>query len=175
MSQGKVRSREVKLPPGAPLVALAGWAVPGLGYILIGERWRGVVCGLTIVVLFVMGLVIGGVRVVDVPGYDPVGKKRNITTSSGSQWVLTARPLGALMEKPWYLPQLLVGLPNVVASYASVQISDEVQKARARLGEIGTLYAAVAGVMNLIVLIDSAQRSMRKREELVQKYPHLIG
>ena len=53
------------VPP--PIVALATWIVPGSGYWLIGQRGRSLTVGITIIILFVLGLVIGGVRVVDVP------------------------------------------------------------------------------------------------------------
>ena len=51
------------------LVAAAGWALPGLGYGLGGDKWRGIMGGSAVVALFVAGLFIGGVRVVDLPGF----------------------------------------------------------------------------------------------------------
>lgn len=166
------RSRKnVKLPLPAPVVALAGWIVPGLGYILIGERWRGIIAGVSIIMMFMIGTLIGGVRVVDVPGYDARGSRQMIS----GKWSLAARPLPELAEKPWFIPQVLVGLPTAIASYASLDIAPTVQKSRARLSEIGMIYTVVAGLLNLIILIDSGHRSIRLREELMEKYPHLIG
>src|SRR5688572_33454564 len=61
-----------------PLVALAGWLVPGAGYWLIGERGRAVVVGVTIVALFVLGIFFAGIRVVEVPGYDESGARVHV-------------------------------------------------------------------------------------------------
>src|SRR5215213_9083568 len=59
--------------PSPPVVALAAWALPGAGYWLVGERARALIVGFTIIALFVAGLLIGGVRVLQVPGYGEDG------------------------------------------------------------------------------------------------------
>jgi hypothetical protein len=53
------------ISPG--LAAVAAWALPGLGYWLIGQRGRGVIVCVSVISLFVLGLLIGGVRVLEVP------------------------------------------------------------------------------------------------------------
>ncbi|HQY88496.1 MAG TPA: hypothetical protein PK402_07545, partial [Tepidisphaeraceae bacterium] len=90
MAQSDRSRSNIKLPPPAPVVALAGWIVPGLGYILIGERWRGIIAGVTIILLYVCGTLIGGVRVVDVPGYDARGARQMIGNTK--KWALTTQP-----------------------------------------------------------------------------------
>jgi hypothetical protein len=54
----------------APLVALASWIVPGGGYFLIGQKTRGLVIAICIIMLFVLGILFAGIRVIDVPLYD---------------------------------------------------------------------------------------------------------
>lgn len=154
-----MNDRDVRLPPPPPVAALASWILPGLGYWLIGEKKRGVVVCVTVLLLYVAGLLIGGVRVVDVPGFDAVGNRAAVR----------------LFDKPWYIAQFFVGPVNLGASVWSVSVSDNVQRARARIGDIGTLYTAVAGALNLILIIDTGQRSMIRRNQLMEKYPHLIG
>ncbi|MCS7034067.1 MAG: hypothetical protein NZ561_08740, partial [Phycisphaerae bacterium] len=56
-----------------PVVALASWFVPGAGYLLIGQYTRGLVVGVTVLLLFILGVLIAGIRVIDVPGYDNLG------------------------------------------------------------------------------------------------------
>lgn len=175
MAQSDRSRNNVKLPLPAPVVALAGWIVPGLGYVLIGQYWRGLIAGTTIILMYLMGTLIGGVRVVDVPGFDSSGARRMVSSASGTSWALLARPLPELADKPPYIAQLLAGTPTLVASIASVHIAPRVQKSRARLSEIGMIYTVVAGLLNLIILIDSGHRSIGLREELMEKYPHLIG
>ena len=56
------------LPP--PAIALAGWILPGAGYWLVGEKTRGLIAGVAILLMFFAGILIAGIRVIEVPGYD---------------------------------------------------------------------------------------------------------
>jgi hypothetical protein len=47
------------------LVALAGWIVPGGGYLLIKETARGLVILITIALTFCLGIYIGSIGIVD--------------------------------------------------------------------------------------------------------------
>jgi hypothetical protein len=145
----------VKYPPQPFVVAVAGWALPGLGYWLIGHRWRAIASGAAIILLFVSGLLIGGIRVIDVPGVDPVEARRGGVTLAA-----------AIMEKPWYIPQFLNGPINFAASLASKSaVENKVPRSTARVFEIGQLYTAVAGMLNLFIIIDAAYRAARIRDE----------
>src|SRR3954451_3974220 len=81
-------------PAAVPLVAITSWVLPGAGYFLIGQRARGVTVGVTIIVLFLLGLLIAGVRVMEVPGYDSSGRpitvtmKNTMTGTVTSRWVM---------------------------------------------------------------------------------------
>lgn len=148
------------------LIAGASWLLPGLGYILLGERTRGLTVGITILVLFVLGLLMAGVRVIDVPGYDRQGQPVMLRVPGQAQpvWALRHRPLAEVANKPWFVGQVLVGPVCLVTARISLALarSDAPAAARARLGEIGTLYTAVAGMLNLLVMIDAAHRVGRR-------------
>jgi hypothetical protein len=151
-------------PPPPPLVALAGWILPGAGYWLIGQRARAVVVGATILLLFFLGIFVAGIRVIDVPGYDEYGQKTLVRTNTDRDgaWVLTTRPLAEIINKPWYVGQILAGPITLVASRISLNAAagpSPYPKTKARLGEIGTLYTAVAGMLNLLAIIDAAHRA----------------
>lgn len=122
-----------------PVVALAGWLIPGAGYWLIGQRTRGLTIGITIFLLFVAGIFIGGIKVVDAPDFNtnPVS-------------------LFGMAQKPWFIGQSLVGIPGIVSAMiaSSVDVTSH-----ARLAEISTLYTAVAGMLNLLAVIDSTFRA----------------
>jgi hypothetical protein len=160
------RSPEGPIAPSPFLVALVAWALPGLGYWLVGARGRALVSGITILLLYVFGLLIGGVRVIDVPGYD--GRGYSLGTNPHPDLVAKVRPkpvLSAVFDKAWYIPQSLTGPVNIVASYASISVSRAgYVRSTARLADIGTLYTAVAGMLNLFILIDSAHRAAKSRE-----------
>ena len=132
-----------KLPP-PPLVALAGWAVPGLGYWLIGQKSRALVVGLTILALFVLGLAIGGVRVIEAPA---------------------AYSLQGVLGKPWFIGQVLAGPITLATNHiANTWGEHGAPYSHARVYDIGTLYTAVAGMLNLMAVVDSAYRAANDGE-----------
>src|SRR5438874_10270452 len=106
-----MESERKKVSPA--VVAFAGWLVPGLGYWLLGERARGVVVGATTLLLFFAGLLVAGVRVIEVPGYDDRGEKIEVQTGPRSkQWIMLVRPHIEIANKPWYVGQILLGPVN---------------------------------------------------------------
>ena len=152
--------REPVTPRPTALVVAAGWLLPGLGYWLLGLRSRAVVAGATILLLFVAGLFVGGVRVVDLPGYREGGQRAILPDGS---WILTGRPVAAILEKPWFLGQILVGPVSLAAGYGgTVAAANLIPKSTAHVQEFGTLYTAVAGMLNLLVLLDAGRRSSAK-------------
>ena len=142
-------------PRPVALVVAAAWLLPGLGYWLLGLRARAIVSGATILLLFVLGLFVGGVRVVDVPGYR---EGQQVTGPGG--WIVTSQPVAAVLEKPWFLGQILAGPVTLVAGYGGIAAAQhQIPKSTAHVNEFGTLYTAVAGMLNLLVLLDAGRRS----------------
>lgn len=184
--------------PPAPVVAIAAWLLPGAGYWLLGQRTRALTVGITIIVLFLLGLLIGGVRLIEVPGYGDHGQPlvvsqddegsytrdgrrmmvEHVTESqavpSGSSqlgWVMQVHPLDEIRNKPWFIAQVLVGPVELASSWGSIVASrpganGEPPGARshARTNELGVLFTAVAGMLNLLAIIDSASRAGRTEE-----------
>jgi hypothetical protein len=149
------------------LVALAGWVLPGSGYWLIGQRARGTIAGATILLTFAAGMAIGGIRVIDVPGYREGGLRQLVVAPRipgqerpEPRWALTARPMQTILAKPWYLGQILSGPVALVASYYSLDAARrQIPKGTAHVAEFGTLYCAVAGMLNLLIIIDASARA----------------
>jgi hypothetical protein len=125
----------------APVLIVSQWMIPGLGYVLIGQKARGITIGLTILVLFTMGLYIGGAKVV---------------TPAESMSIQN------LLSRPWYIGQCLVGPIGIFTGKLAIHPNFFLSHGKAN--EIGQLYTAVAGMMNLFTLIDLA-RSHRQKEE----------
>jgi hypothetical protein len=135
--------------PPPPLVALAGRVVPGLGYCIIGQRLRGAVIGVTILLLFAAGLAIGGMHVIDAP---------------------TGLTIQLIFQKPWFICQVMTGPVSLASSYLASHwgsyIDPKTAKtivgvafSHARMNEIGVLYTAIAGMLNLMAVIDASYRS----------------
>lgn len=133
--------------------------MPGLGHWLVGERTRATMIGVTVVSLFIAGLLIGGVRVLEVPTYDANGRK-----------LIDASLLNEVRGKPWSIAQVMTGPLGVVSGAASVWAAGpDAQsgqphgvRSHARVNEIGTLYTAVAGMLNLLAILDAAGRAGRE-------------
>jgi hypothetical protein len=132
------RRRPFAVP--APIVAVVNWLVPGSGYLLIGQLARGLTIGFTILALFVMGMLIGGIHVVDPPV---------LSQAHGGN------VMRAILEKPWYIGQFLAGAIGIISGW----IGPSQPGSHARVNDIGTLYTAVAGMLNLLATIDSAYRA----------------
>jgi uncharacterized protein DUF6677 len=185
------------------LVALAAWILPGAGYLLLNQRARGLTVGVTIIVLFILGLLIGGVRCLEVPGFNAHGAKvysytvkedrkgqsvavehitdKPITPGESSNildsgWVLEKHPLNEIRSKPWSIAQVMVGPMNLLADWWAIRVANEPfdpqdpskgplgARSHSRTNELGVLYAAVAGMLNLLAIIDSSHRAGRSEE-----------
>jgi hypothetical protein len=191
------------------LVTICAWLIPGWGYFLIGDRARGAIAGITIIALFLAGILVGGIRIMDPPGWGEYGymaelvqrfdqrrgTMQNIYTrvdpNSPDQAAHPAendedrvqgpalyyQPGAEIEDKPWYVGQILCGPITLVASAISVHAahptaSDPLHEkwpaSHSRSWEIGTLYTAVAGMLNLLVIIDSAYRASTVKPYAVQ-------
>ncbi len=159
------------VPP--PLIAVAGWLLPGLGYWLLGQKNRAITVGVTVLLTFIGGVYIAGIRVMDVPGYDSLGRRVLLATPGGPQWALVARPVAEVLNKPWFIGQIMAGPISIIGSYASLEAAsprpdnprqEGVAASHGRLAEIGTLYTAVAGMLNLLAIIDSSYRAGRREQ-----------
>lgn len=121
----------------AAATGLLGWLMPGMGHIFIGDRLRGVICMATIVLTFWSGVAIGGVR----GTIDP--HERSL----------------------WFVAQLCTGV-NAGAAYAIRQVSTSdsgLEQASAPApwasSEIGVHYTGVAGLLNILIILDAMSRA----------------
>lgn len=115
-----------------PLPAVLAWIWPGLGHIALGERRRGGLIMFGVLFLFLGGVLIGGVDVVD--------RKQ---------------------DRLWFLAQgcagpMAWGVDWVNQGYLKRRPAAEQNRLTSigRVNEMGTLFCALAGLMNLVVVLD---------------------
>jgi hypothetical protein len=163
-------------------VAVAGWILPGWGYVLLGERPRGITIMVTVLAMYIAGLLIAGIRVVDVPGYDKNGFEERVddrgrrverstddSYENGHSALFSSAFISEIANKPWYVGQIFAGPINLLASLVSIhEAQQNLPLTHARLQEIGTLYTAVAGMLNLLAMLDSSSRAAHP-EEMVEQ------
>jgi hypothetical protein len=187
------------------LVAVVAWLIPGGGYFLLGERKRAFTVGTSIILLFLMGILIGGIRIMDPPGWGEYGYMDQLILRPGRSATegfltkvepssdeqandpregqhdeivgsaLLGQPFAEISDKPWYVCQILCGPATLAFSAASVELARPVKDSRppeqqypsshSRSWEIGALYTAVAGMLNLLVIIDATYLASRGEEE----------
>jgi len=133
-----------------PLAVMLAWVLPGLGHWVIGERARGLIFFVVMTVTFWGGIAVGGVR-------------------------STVTPKG---NGAWIAAQLCMGPQALAALYMSHQ---QVEKART-LGKdaykapwpsstIAVVYAGVAGLLNLLVIIDTLARAEARQASVLARSP----
>lgn len=189
------------------LVGLCAWLLPGGGYFLLGQRARALIVGITVIALFLAGILVGGIRIMDPPGWGPYGFMDQLVERSDRQHqthdtdatriepssetqaqdprnddrdrivgsALFNKPISELSDKPWFVGQILCGPLTLAASALSIHFAkpttdspipqEGVPSSHSRSWEIGALYTAVAGMLNLLVIIDSAYRAARVKSQ----------
>ncbi len=134
--------------------AVLGWILPGLGHASLGDRRRGLLVGGGVLGLFLGGLLIGGLDVVDrredhlwflaQAGAGPVAW---VADYANANLVASGR-FGELLEASHPDPMAPRGTVVEVSSLKSL----------AHPNEMGTLFAAMAGLMNVVAVLDAMSR-----------------
>jgi hypothetical protein len=110
---------------GLVLLCVAAWAIPGAGHIWLGRRGKGLVFLIALPLMFAIGLALSG----------------RLFPFDVSQ------PLVALQA----LADLGIGVPYFIANAMGAGVGN----VRAVTYEYGNAYIVVAGLMNLLVVIDA--------------------
>jgi hypothetical protein len=117
-----------------PLEAAAGWLLPGLGHILLGQRLRGLILMASILGLWLTGLVIGGITCVNSTDHTAWFAGQALVAPS-----FAVDRYRAYIKVDPYPP------PGPKAAY---------EPSYGRANEQGILYTALAGLLNLLAIID---------------------
>lgn len=129
-----------------PIALLLGWLVPGLGHIFIHHRTRGLIFLVTITATFWTGVAVGGIR---------------------STVNLNERPL-------WFVAQIGTG-GNTLLAWAGHEATKKGSDSQAQSVapksfahwkslDVAIHYTGVAGLLNVLVLLDLMARSeIRKK------------
>ncbi len=123
--------------------AVAAWLLPGLGHWLLGERRRAAVLAAAIGALWMLGLIIGGIGVFDA--------RRNTWWFVGQ--MLTAPSVVAEQVRERFIPERDTPEDTQGISYVPPL---------GRTAEQGVLFTALAGLLNLLAMIDVMHRPVRQ-------------
>lgn len=140
------QSQESSLLYRIPIAGFLAWLLPGLGHIYVGERKRGIVILATIGALFWTGVAIGGVR----------------------------ETVDANRKRLWFMAQIASG-SHAIGAYGFGEISRrgltnaQLVSSRWNSVEVAMVYTGVAGLLNLLAILDALVRvdPARRRESPV--------
>ena len=124
-------------PLRVPVAGLLAWIVPGLGHLYVGERGRGLIFMITIALTFWGGVAIGGVKNTVNP------QERSL----------------------WFLGQVCAGVHPfaAIAWSRQVQVPPNTDKTKyiayGQMEDISIVYTAIAGMLNLLVILDALGRA----------------
>lgn len=126
---------------------MLAWLWPGLGHISIGQKRRGLLVMFGVLFLVVVGILVGGIDAVD-----------------------------RVEDRLWFYAQGLCG-PVVFAidllnqNYIKNLPPEKLLQATglARVNEMGTLFVALAGLMNLVVILDALHFAPRPASALARR------
>ena len=107
------------------LLCLASWAVPGLGHLWLGRRSKGLIFLITLPLMFAIGLALHG----------------RLFPFDVSEWLVC---LAAVAD-------VGIGFPYFISSALGYGSGD----VRAVTYEYGNTFLIVAGLLNLLVVIDA--------------------
>jgi hypothetical protein len=131
---------------------LLGWIWPGLGHLRNGDGRRGRLVMLGVVGLFLTGVLIGGLDCVDrredLPWF--------VAQAGAGPLAFVADALNAGLLKSGKLGTLL---PMTAPNGAMLQVSS--LKSVGLVNDVGILFTAMAGLLNVVALLD-ALRGPRK-------------
>lgn len=110
------------------LIGFLAWLIPGLGHLIQGRVLRGVVSSLSILLMFVAGVSIGG----HIYGLQETGE--------------------GLLSSLFGLCDIGSGGLYLLAKFAGLAVNERPEQATS---EYGSIFLMVAGLLNLILALDA--------------------
>jgi len=139
------------------IAIVAGWAVPGLGHVLLGRFRRGLIFAAIILVCFALGLLHDG-RLSLRDREQPFLSTLQVLANAGAG-------VPDILARWSVYGGLVYALPRD-ESYPEHETRNTILRHRARssLSLYGTAYLWTAGLMNLLLLFDVWDLGLRRRD-----------
>ncbi|HSW44783.1 MAG TPA: DUF6677 family protein [Phycisphaerae bacterium] len=139
--------------PRIVIAGLLGWVFPGAGHLYIGERVRGLILMAAITLTFWGGIAIGGVK-------------------------NTVNPQDRAL---WFLGQVCAGVhPFLAIAWGrQIRIPEDADKSRwiayGQMEDISVVYTAIAGMLNILAILDVLVRAEKPAAGRVSGSPGTAG
>jgi hypothetical protein len=146
------------------LAALLTWLLPGLGHWYQGRRFKALLFGTCIIGVYLTGLWLGRGLVVYWTWVNPLKDSENFRLSFIFQSFVGGFTLPGLVQGLMsYLDK-----PPILGGWMAAPAQDVVNGLHPKIGrlvEIGTVYTAVAGLLNLLAIMDAYGGPVRFAQE----------
>jgi TM2 domain-containing membrane protein YozV len=112
-------------------IGLLAWLIPGAGHWLLGHKNRAAIIFVAICSTFLFGILLGSIDVID-----------------------------PQQAKAWFCAQVLCGLPTIITTILAQKLTDNtLLDIFGRSRDIGQVYLGVAGLLNLLCILDALYRT----------------
>jgi hypothetical protein len=134
-AKAAVAERDELRPKTAQLVwlCIAAWLIPGCGHYILGKKGRALILGITIIVMFLFGLIMKG--------------------------EFYAMESGAYLKSLGFLGELCVGAAMPVAKFFNYSGGDPFFVS----GDYGTAFLITAGMLNVLAILDAYDIAMGRK------------
>jgi hypothetical protein len=163
-------SPQTGFPRWNPTAAVAAWLLPGLGHWLLGERRRAGILAATIGVLWFAGFIIGGIGIFDwtehpawafgqslmAPSVVAGLAEGRMRIEADRKWRAADPPVPPVYPPDGPGPAHIVQPPHPLLTPAY-------EPSYGRVDEQGILYTALAGLLNLLAVVDVLYREADHR------------
>jgi hypothetical protein len=147
-----------------PLEALAGWLIPGLGHIILGQVARGLIVMAAVVGLWLGGMLIGGIGVID--SQSPPEARNQ--PPKASLWFFGQALVGPSLGVNWFVQSVNSRNRSEGQFSPAPEEHPVYDPSLGHPNELGTLYTALAGMLNLLAILDVAYCDAEARRRAPQ-------
>ena len=137
-----------------PIAGFLAWLIPGAGHLYIGERVRGIICLIVITLTFWTGVAVGSVQGTVAPHSRELWFAAQLGTGGNA---LAAYGLHRAVSPETAIAEKVVASGNWLSA------------------EVGVHYTGVAGLLNLLVIIDALMRSDLSLRTARRRAPSIGG
>lgn len=140
---------------GAFFSCLLAWLIPGAGHFYLGKRKRALVFFLVIVATFFLGVLNDG-RSYLMDREQPLSYLATLTN-------VATGPLELISREATYHSVVYVMPADESDPEAARLLGEMRKKVRSVTGEYGTTYVLAAGLMNILLILDAFDISIRRK------------
>jgi hypothetical protein len=138
------------------LAAFLAWLIPGLGHVYQGRVGKGILYGTCILTLYGMGFVLGEGKIVYWRWVNPLNNPEKFCLYYLGQFFVGLPALPALIQGTLQH----FGHEPILGGFMAVPEMNVLNGLHPRLGklvEIGSMYTAVAGLLNVLAIYDALE------------------